>query len=73
MPESLSVGGESILVERCMGDRVIALVTFPPGAVVGQVGCHECHGTGWWGYGPEESCNGACVVCKGTGREWIAL
>ena len=47
--------------------------SFPPGAQVGQVACHECFGTGWWGYGPVEEVNGECVDCKGTGREWVGL
>ena len=51
----------------------IAGVTVPPGALVAQVPCHECLGTGWWGFGPVEETNGPCVDCKGTGREWVGL
>lgn len=51
----------------------IEWVTFPPGATVGKVPCHECLGTGWWGYGPTADECGHCIVCKGTGREWVGL
>ena len=65
-------------VEVCMlrGTREIVRfdwLTFPPGAAVGQVPCHECGGSGWWGFGPVESVNGPCADCKGTGREWVGL
>lgn len=51
----------------------IEYATFPPDAQVGQIPCHECLGTGYWGYGPNGSVNGPCVDCKGTGREWVGL
>ena len=47
-------------------------LTFEPGTVAGRVPCHECGGSGWWGFGPEEA-HGPCVDCKGTGREWVGL
>lgn len=68
-----------ILTGMAIADRYIGasdslgVVTFPPSAVAAQVGCHECGGSGWWGYGPTPSTCGPCVVCKGTGREWIGL
>lgn len=72
-----SWGVGSAIVEVCMTDGVNENVkewlSFPPGAFVGQVACHECMGTGWWGYGPEEHINGPCIVCNGTGREWVGL
>lgn len=67
------MNAESQVVIHCIGDRVINTVSFPPGAVAGQVSCHECGGTGWWGYGPVEEVNGPCIDCKGTGREWLGL
>lgn len=51
----------------------IEFASFPDGATVGQVPCHECLGTGWWGYGPTIDECGPCVGCKGTGREWVAV
>ena len=48
-------------------------LTFEPGAIAGRVPCHECGGTGWWGYGPIPEVNGPCIDCKGTGREWVGL
>ena len=33
--------------------------------------CHECEGTGWWGYGPTKNERGPCIVCKGTGQIYI--
>lgn len=64
-----------LLVEVYMGEatqpRTVA--TFEPGLVAGNVPCHECLGTGWWGYGPTEAENGPCIDCKGTGREWVGL
>lgn len=51
--------------------RLVA--SFPSGAQVGLVACHECSGSGWWGYGPTEEECGPCVDCKGTGREWVGL
>lgn len=47
-------------------------VTFDPAQPLGQVPCHECGGTDWWGFGPAEA-HGPCVYCKGTGREWVGL
>ena len=49
------------------------LLSFPPGATVGQIGCRERGGSGWWGYGPIEDVNGPCIDCKGTGRVWVGL
>lgn len=51
----------------------VRTASFPPGALVGQVSCIECDGSGWWGYGPVEEVNGHCVDCKGTGRVWVGL
>lgn len=48
-------------------------VTFYPNGVAGQVSCHECFGTGYWGYGPADETCGPCVDCKGTGLEWVGL
>lgn len=48
-------------------------LTFKPGDIAGQVPCHECGGTGWWGFGPVADTCGQCVDCKGTGREWVGL
>lgn len=66
---------ESEVVEVYIGaaDARRMLASFPPGTVAGRVGCQECAGTGWWGYGPEESVNGPCVACKGTGLSWVGL
>ena len=47
--------------------------SYPPGATVGQVYCVECQGSGWWGYGPDETVNGRCNHCKGTGLMWVGL
>jgi hypothetical protein len=47
-------------------------LTFDMSQPVGQVPCHECGGTGWWGFGPVEAWD-KCVDCKGTGREWVGL
>jgi len=70
--------GESLIVEVCMTDGIrenvrIVSASFPPGSFVGQVPCHECLGTGWWGYAPLPEMDGECVDCKGTGREWVGL
>jgi hypothetical protein len=43
------------------------------GDTVAQIGCLECNGTGWWGYGPTPAEQGECVACKGTGRVWVGL
>jgi DnaJ-class molecular chaperone len=72
------IEGESPIAEVCMTDGYdekvrFDWITFPPGATVGQVPCHECGGTGWWGFGPIPSTCGPCVDCKGTGREWVGL
>lgn len=56
-----------------IGDRMRLTATFEPSAIAGQVPCHECLGTGWWGYGPTEEECGPCIDCKGTGREWVGL
>lgn len=64
---------DSIEVVHCIGGRMLGIVTFPPGAIAGQVPCHECLGTGWWGYGPSADTCGPCICCKGTGREWLGL
>lgn len=32
--------------------------------------CFECEGTGQWAYGPPGT-EGPCVVCKGTGKNYI--
>ena len=50
-----------------------SVATFPPDAVAGLIACHECFGTGWWGYGPTQDECGLCIDCKGTGREWVSL
>ena len=66
----------STIVEVCMtrgfGESKIT-ASYPPGTTVGQIACHECAGSGWWGYGPTEDECGPCIVCKGTGREWVGL
>jgi hypothetical protein len=49
------------------------VMSFPPGAEVGQVACYECWGTGWWGHGPTDDQCGPCITCKGTGRVWVGL
>ena len=54
-------------------DENTRIASYPPGATVGRIACHECAGSGWWGYGPTEDENGPCIVCKGTGREWVGL
>lgn len=68
---------ESVAVEvsvmRYTREHTRGLVTFPPGATAGRVACLECHGSGWWGFGPDESVNGPCIECKGTGRVWVGL
>lgn len=62
-----------MLVFRADHDTPILLASFEPEAVAGQIGCHECSGTGWWGYGPVAETCGPCIVCKGTGRVWVGL
>lgn len=72
--ERMSTGSE--VVEVCMTDGVhenVRIAAYPPAAAAGRIACHECDGSGWWGYGPTEDENGPCVVCKGTGREWVGL
>lgn len=68
---------ESEVVEVCLthdGIREhVVIASFPPGAEVGRIACHECGGSGWWGYGPVEETCGPCVDCKGTGRVWVGL
>lgn len=49
------------------------LVTAAPGSIAVQIGCRECFGSGWWGYGPVAETCGPCVDCKGTGRVWVGL
>lgn len=56
-----------------MGEPLVDYVTFHPEATAGQVYCYECRGSGWWAYGPEESCDGICIDCKGTGLSWVSL
>lgn len=75
VPIVVPLDEQSIVVDIYMGAREprIETASFAPGSIAGQVPCHECLGTGWWGYGPEEICNGPCVDCKGTGREWVGL
>jgi DnaJ-class molecular chaperone len=48
-------------------------LTFHPDAIAGQVPCHECGGSGYWGFGPAPDTCGDCIDCKGTGREWVGL
>lgn len=66
----------SEIVEVCMTDGIhehVRIASYPAGSTTGRVACHECGGSGWWGYGPTEAECGPCVVCKGTGREWVGL
>lgn len=46
---------------------------FPDDSIYGQLACHECLGTGWWDFAPYAVPGSPCVVCKGTGREWVSL
>lgn len=70
------MSARSEVVEVCMTngahERTI-IASYPPAATVGQIACHECAGSGWWGYGPTEDECGTCIDCKGTGREWVGL
>ena len=56
-----------------IGDHCRFWLTFDPDAIAGQVPCHECGGSGYWGYGPIPETCGPCIDCKGTGREWVGL
>lgn len=43
------------------------------GNVYFKIHCLECGGTGTWSYYPEEVTESLCVVCKGTGEQYLGL
>lgn len=64
------------VAEVCLtrgGTEHIRVVSFPTDSAVGQVACHECFGSGWWGWVGQPDVDGPCIDCKGTGRLWVGL
>lgn len=41
--------------------------------IVFETPCLECEGTGVWDYFSEEIQACQCVVCKGTGKQYIGI
>lgn len=73
-PELFEILAGMALAERYIGaSESLGVVTFAPDQIAAKVSCHECGGTGWWGYGPVPETCGPCVNCKGTGLVWVGL
>lgn len=41
--------------------------------IVFEIPCLECGGTGIWDYFPEKEPTCRCVVCKGTGKQYVGI
>lgn len=54
-------------------DTIVKIKPIIVGEVVFEIPCLECDGTGIWNYFPEERPTHSCVVCKGTGKQYVGI